>query len=110
VEVIQSFSSQVLNGGHSPLVLVVSVRLGERKQSHLGAAWSGRSLPTCLRIWQARLAVQAREPHRRRQVVSEHCFDALIAAPLKKIPVKVKWPFGAGQSFSCRETLGFHQA
>jgi hypothetical protein len=35
-------------------------------------------------LWQARLAVQAREPHRRRQVVSEHCFDALIATPLKK--------------------------
>jgi hypothetical protein len=32
-------------------------RLGEHKESHLGAAWSGRSLSTCLRSWQARLAV-----------------------------------------------------
>jgi hypothetical protein len=31
--------------------------LGEQKESHLGAAWSGQSLPTCLRSWRARSAV-----------------------------------------------------
>jgi hypothetical protein len=56
VEVLQSFSSQVFTGGRLPLVLAVSVRLGAHKESRLGAAWSGRSLPTCLRSWQARLA------------------------------------------------------
>ena len=35
--------------------------LGEHIESHLGAAWSGRSLPTCLRSWQARLAAQVLE-------------------------------------------------
>jgi hypothetical protein len=58
VEVLRSFSTQIYTGGRSRLVLVVSVRLGEHKKSNLGAAWSDRSLPTCLRSWQARLAVQ----------------------------------------------------
>jgi hypothetical protein len=39
-------------------VLVVSVRLGEPKKNHLGAAWSGRSQPTCLLSLQIRLAVK----------------------------------------------------
>jgi hypothetical protein len=49
VKVLQSFSYQVFTGGRSPLVLVVSVRLDEHKESHMGAAWSGRNLSTCLR-------------------------------------------------------------
>jgi hypothetical protein len=49
VKVLQSFSYQVFTGGRSPLVLVVSVRLDGHKESLMGAAWSGRSLPTCLR-------------------------------------------------------------
>jgi hypothetical protein len=58
VKVLQSFSFKVFTSGCSPLVLVVSGRLGEHKDSHLEAAWSGRSLPTCLRSWQARLAIE----------------------------------------------------
>ena len=34
--------------------------LGEHKESHLGAAWSGRGLSTCLRSWRARLAATLR--------------------------------------------------
>jgi hypothetical protein len=36
VKVLQSFSYQVFTGGRSPLVLVVSVRLDEHKESHMG--------------------------------------------------------------------------
>jgi hypothetical protein len=40
MEVLQSFSSQFFTGGITArqLVLVFSVRLGENKESHLGAA------------------------------------------------------------------------
>ena len=44
MEVLQSFSSKVFTGGRSPLVLSVSVRLGEHKENRLGAAWSGRGM------------------------------------------------------------------
>jgi hypothetical protein len=36
--VLQSFSSKVFTGGRSPLVLAVSVRFWELKESHLEAA------------------------------------------------------------------------
>jgi hypothetical protein len=57
VEVLLSFSSRVFTSGCSPLVLEVLVRIGERKESHLGEAWSGRSIPSCFRNRRAHSAV-----------------------------------------------------
>jgi len=48
MKVLQSFSSKAFTGGRSPLVLEISVRLSEHKESHLGAAWPGRSPSTFL--------------------------------------------------------------
>jgi hypothetical protein len=77
----------------------------------------GRERLRCFRRLYFRVRVRRRAPKPRftrgglgRLVVLPHIVLLLLIAPCKNIPVKKKWPYGAGQGCSGRAALRFNQA